>query len=169
MIARGDSETVIIEVTTSSSLQKQTKLAQLAAQVELLPNHRFELATVSTRVSEGQLNIEQSVICNRCKDAAKLIGQGFIDAALLLTWSAAEGMLRLLAQREGLEVIEKDPPLKVLRTVYASGLLEREEYDLILQIAQVRNEVTHGFVSAKVNATQILSVTHLIQGKLRCP
>lgn len=169
MIARSDAETVVIEVTSSNNLKKKPELSELASHVERLPKYRFELVTISTKTSDTQLAIDRSVICRRCDEAASLARSGLMEAALLLLWSAAEGTLRLMARQEGLAVLEKDSPLSVLRTVYASGLLPKEHYDLFLYIAQARNQVAHGFMSDALSRSSILSTVELIQKQWQCP
>jgi len=69
---------------------------------------------------------------------------GHLAAALLLLWSATEGALRLLANREDVE-LESLAPAYVLKRLYMPGLRARAQYQTLDEVMRLRDQVGHGF------------------------
>lgn len=77
-------------------------------------------------------------------------------AGLLVTWAAAEAVMRSACQRHAVELPDYRPATLVGK-LYMEGLLEREEYDDLVHVMQVRNAAAHGFRSnVDVSAVQHL-------------
>jgi hypothetical protein len=68
----------------------------------------------------------------------------------MLLWSATEGILRLLAARENVE-LESLAPEYVTKRLYTLGLLGREQYRILDEAVRLRNQAAHG---AQVSVTR---------------
>jgi hypothetical protein len=80
-------------------------------------------------------------------EATELQQNDHTVAALLLVWSAIEGILRLLAARESVE-LESAAPAYVTSRLYMLGLLDREQYRVLDDAVRIRNRAAHGFQSS---------------------
>jgi hypothetical protein len=85
-----------------------------------------------------------SQIGTSLEEANELQQGGHTVAALLLLWSATEGILRRLATREGVE-LESLAPGYVTKRLYTLGLLGREQYRVLDEAVRLRNQAAHGF------------------------
>jgi len=78
------------------------------------------------------------------EEANELEQRGHVVAALLLLWSATEGILRLLAARENVE-LESPAPGYMTKRLYTLGLLGRDQYRILDESVRLRNQAAHGF------------------------
>jgi len=70
------------------------------------------------------------------------------DAAFLVLWAAAEGVLRKTAECEGIPV-ERLPTSAVLPSLYSFGGLSLEQYERLRALLALRNRVAHGFPASR--------------------
>ena len=84
------------------------------------------------------------------EEANELQVRGHVIAGLLLLWSATEGILRLLATREKVE-LESPAPGYMTKRLYTLGLLGQEQYRTLDEALRLRNQAAHGF---QVSVTQ---------------
>jgi hypothetical protein len=68
------------------------------------------------------------------------------EASFLLLWSALEGALRLAAERAQLPLASL-PPSTLIRELYSAGEISREQFEALLGLLPVRNQLVHGFSS----------------------
>ena len=68
------------------------------------------------------------------------------EAAFLLLWSALEGALRLAGERAQLPLASL-PPSTLIRELYSAGELSREQFEALLGLLPIRNQLVHGFSS----------------------
>lgn len=105
------------------------------------PGWRFEL------IIEGldqPRPLDPSQIENCIGEADILHRSGHFVAALLLLWSGIEGILRLIAIRENLE-LESAAPVYLVQRLYTLGLLARDQYHVLDEAIRLRNPASHGF------------------------
>jgi uncharacterized protein YutE (UPF0331/DUF86 family) len=74
-----------------------------------------------------------------------------LAAALLVAWSAAEAAMRLASKNHEIELPDFRPSTVISR-LYSDGLLERDEYDFLLDCMRVRNAVAHGFYEGRLKS-----------------
>jgi hypothetical protein len=149
LIARGNGESVVVEVKARNEFENNREVAAIEAVVRNRPGWRFELIIDGLDSEEGSLlgphQIETSL-----EEANELQMRGHIVAGLLLLWSATEGILRLLAEREKVE-LESPAPEYMTKRLYTLGLLGRDQYRILDEAVRLRNQAAHGF---QVSATQ---------------
>ena len=108
------------------------------------PGWRFDLVVVNQgegQPIDGETTLPRAV---ELEDAKDLEAAGSLDAAFLVLWLAAEGMMRLLASRAGLP-LERMPTSALIRELYSAGEMAREDYDVAIRLVETRNGVVHGF------------------------
>jgi hypothetical protein len=170
-IARNDGESVAIDVKTSQSLKASTELPRLAQAVQGVPGWRLELVVtnpVHRRIAAPGEALDPSDIQMRFGEAKELAHDGSDTAAMLLAWSAVEGALRLMAQREGI-AIERDAPDYILRKLVVLGLLGHADYRVLRSAAEVRDALVHGFTSPALDRQLVSQVASLGEKLLHSP
>ena len=107
------------------------------------PGWRFELIIDGT-VPEYAQTINPTQIRASLEEALDLQEGEHSAAALLLLWSATEGALRFLADRENVEMESLDPGY-VITQLYTLGLLGLQQYRTLDDAMRLRNRAAHGF------------------------
>lgn len=143
LIATGKGESVVVEVKARNEVENDREVAALEAVIRNRPGWRFELIIDGLDSEDGSLlgphQIETSL-----EEANELQMRGHVVAALLLLWSATEGILRLLAARENVE-LESPAPGYMTKRLYTLGLLGRDQYRILDEAVRLRNQAAHGF------------------------
>ena len=148
LIATGNGESVVVEVKARNEFENNREVAAIEAVIRNRPGWRFELI-IDGLDEDGSLlgphQIETSL-----EEADELQTRGHVVAGLLLLWSATEGILRLLASREKVE-LESPEPGYMTKRLYTLGLLGRDQYRILDEAVRLRNQAAHGF---QVSVTQ---------------
>ena len=154
MVAEGPDDSVVIEVASPERPRTDAYWTQLTDAINQHPGWRLDLV-VSDRLSQAvpkTLPTEQ--IHARLEEGKRLADAGLLDASLLITWSAAEAAMRLASKKYEVEL----PDVRtgtIIGRLYMDGLLEREEYDLLMRLMQLRDRVVHGFKERKLSLAPI--------------
>jgi hypothetical protein len=156
LIARGTSESVVVEIKARQELENEKTLAAIEAALQNRPGWRFELIIDGSKRDPGTL-LGAPQIWTWLEQANELQQKGYLEAALLLLWSATEGVLRLLAARENVE-LESLTPGYVITRLYTLGLMARDQYLVLDEALHLRNQAAHGF-QASVTRQDLANVT----------
>jgi hypothetical protein len=116
LLARKADALYMVEVKARESLP-DPELQQLANAVREQPGWRFELVLLKAESEfPGAEPWSAEEVAERLRRVEGLLKADHAEAALLLTWSAAEATLRLLAAKERLVLERQDAPyiLRVL-------------------------------------------------------
>jgi hypothetical protein len=143
LIATGNGESVVVEVKAGKELENGQAIIALEAALRDRPGWRFELI-IDGSESEHRRSLGAPQIGTSLEEADELQQSGHVVAALLLLWSATEGILRLLAARENVD-LESLAPGYVTKRLYTLGLLGREQYRILDEAVRLRNQAAHGF------------------------
>ena len=81
------------------------------------------------------------------QEAQALYRERRYEAAAMMAWSAAEAIFRRVAQANGLEA-ERKSSGSVLKQLYASGLIDADQYDVFSRTMEFRNAFAHGFTAS---------------------
>jgi uncharacterized protein YutE (UPF0331/DUF86 family) len=148
IVAEGPDESVVIEVNSSGKERGAAYWKELSKVVQRHPRWRLELIMdASKRAIRETMNEE--LIRERLHEGQRLAEQGMLAASLLITWSAAEAAMRLAAKGNEIALPDQRPGVVISR-LYTDGVLEREEYDFLVELFGVRNAVAHGFYQEKI-------------------
>ena len=164
LIATGKAESVVVEVKARNELQDEQVVAGIEAALRNRPGWRFELVIEGWDSEDGRL-LTVPQIGALIEEANELQQRGQLVAALLLLWSAAEGILRLLAAREDIE-LESPASAYVTTRLYTLGLLGRDQYRILDEAVRLRNRAAHGF-QVLVTRQDLASVGNVARDLLR--
>jgi len=148
LLARRGAETVAVEVKRRDELYDLADVSALAGRVENMPGWRLDVVVLpadetgdmpaqSTEPDPDQI---QALVA----EAEAGLRAGAVRSALLVAWAASEAAMREAARRGGLAV-DREPPGFVLKTLFANGIVSREEYDRGQRSSRVRNALAHGY------------------------
>lgn len=165
LIARGPEESVIVEVKIGTRTSAAERLRDVAERVNRQPGWRFSLVFVQPdqpdRITEAQA-APLSLLQQRTHNADALLEAGQTEAAFLLLWSALEGILRLLGDRAHLPLASL-PPSTLIRELYSAGEINREQFDSLIRLLPIRNQLVHGFGSSEnIDVEQLRVLVHAL-------
>ena len=151
IVAEGPDESVVVEVTSPGKERGAAYWKELSRVVQRQPRWRLELiADASKRRTRQTMNKELAK--TRLLEGQRLGEQGMLAASLLITWSAVEAAMRLAAKENEIDLPDERPAVLISR-LYTDGVLERQEYDFLVDAFGVRNAVAHGFDQEKIRRT----------------
>ncbi len=158
LLARRGQEVVAVQVKSRDQLYDLHDLQQSAERLNAEPGWRLDIVVFPP---EGGVEIprdgaEPGVghIQSLAAEASRALGVGVLRAAFLLAWAAVEAAMREAARREGM-AMDREVPHFVLKTLYANGIISREDYDRIENCFSVRNALVHGFAPPAFEAGDV--------------
>jgi hypothetical protein len=107
---------VVVEVKARNEFENEQAVAALEAALRNRPGWRFELIIDRSDSEDGRL-LGAPQIGTSLEEANELQQRGHLVAAYLLLWSATEGILRLLAASENVE-LESPAPGYITKRLY---------------------------------------------------
>ncbi len=149
IVAEGPNESVVIEVKSPRRVRGTDYWKELSSVVQKHPGWRLELVVNDTSVARPPETISKELIRERIQEGQQLSEQGMLAAAVLVTWSAAEAAMRVASKNHEIELPDFRPSTVISR-LYSDGLIERDEYDFLLDCMRVRNAVAHGFYEGRL-------------------
>lgn len=147
ILARRGNEVVVVEVKSRENLRQAPLASELAKAVQAQPGWRFELVIANPEhqipMPGGAEAWQQKEVQKRLQEAQGLFDTGHEEAALVLTWSAAEAAMRLAILREGLPMDRPDAAY-LMKQLAFEGVLSRHDYNVLWRAMELRNAVAHG-------------------------
>ncbi len=104
----------------------------------IVNNHREEELVEASRPLYSEHDIDE-----RLRAGQRLAKRGLHDSALLVVWSALEAILRRLSQAKRLE-LPNETPATLITLLTSEGVLDRDDYDVLIKTLPLRNQVAHG-------------------------
>lgn len=156
LIARGERDSVVVEVKSRADLKGSSRLSELTARVNAQPGWRLDLVVSNPRDPkrlEGSEPWDVADIARRMNESHVLWETGHQNAAFVLLWAATEALLRHLALRENVSVPELEPPRRLINELVARGALSRADYIPLVEASDARNQVVHGIGISEVRAS----------------
>lgn len=151
LVAEGASESVIVEVQSPSRKRGSDYWTALSDALQKHPGWRLDLVLngSSERVAK---TIDERLVKKRLDEGRTLAEQGMLAASLLITWSATEAAMRLASKRNEIELPDTRSATVITR-LYTDGVIEREEYDFLLESMRIRDAVGYGFEQRRIRAS----------------
>lgn len=169
LIARNQEEIVVIEVKSRTNLSGSRDLPAKALAIQEKPGWRFELVVTNPQselIKDEYQPLNTQNILDQLTQTNQLIHLGYYDAALLLTWAAAEATMRLVGEREGIKVNDR-VPFSTAKTLFSLGLLSQEDYQTLEKGVELRNVIVHGYRATTVDSNFIDSMKEVIRRLLQ--
>lgn len=157
LLSKAD-ESVVVEVRARRFLDKDSQARELAGLLRDRPGWSFELVLMDVGeqidAPEDAHPFTMENILEGAAEAERLLASGFIEAALLRAWAAAEASVRLLAEGEDL-LVGRPTPSQLLKRAVMNGLLSREDYRFLLQALGRCNAYVHGFTLPDTGVAEV--------------
>lgn len=169
LLARGDDESVVVEVKRQPDLASEPRIDALAEAVEALPGWRFELVVMrpqppSLEEARDALLSEKEIEL-RVKRGQALVRVGDPGLALAVVWSALEAAFRHYAIQQGVRLKAETAPSLVAECFHL-GLINKNEYRTLKEAAEDRQAVAHGYRTDPIAEGLIGSLADMILGLL---
>jgi hypothetical protein len=167
LIARNNTETVVVEIRSQTSLVEVPQLDAVAQALHNRPGWRFELVVTNPkdqtllRLKDERL-LDRDDIGARLHEARQLSIDEHGEAALLLAWSATEAVLRQLAADAELPV-DLSNTGQLIKSLFVYGVLDQAQYQGLQAGLQARNLVAHGYTPHEFNAQVVEQVIQLAE------
>lgn len=167
MIARNAQESVVFLVKSQKTLAASPELDGIARAVQDKPGWRFDLVVTNPREKVGLATasdhlLNRAEVLTRLQESRELSAQEHGEAAFLLAWSATEAVLRTLAVKEKVSP-ERSTSEAITKNLFAYGLLDREQYETLLEGVKVRNSFVHGYQDPPAYAALLNKLQQLTQ------
>jgi hypothetical protein len=153
LLAQNDQDTVLVEFTSTPDLLAESdRFLQIALAVQALPGWRFELRVSNAKSPAGlepwssSSPLGKRDIYARIGEVQALLQSEHLQAALLVQWTATEAVLRRLASQEEIAYRPSDRK-HLIKQLFSSGLISRQDYDLLLYAASLGLAIILGFES----------------------
>jgi hypothetical protein len=147
LIARRSGDSVVVEVKVGTQVSVAERLRDVAERVNRQPGWRFSLVYANPGQLDQATDAQPAplpVLRERVQNAEALLRGGQKEAAFLLLGSALEGVLRVLGERAQLP-LSSLPPSTLFRELYSAGEIGREQFDTLMRLLPLRNQLVHGF------------------------
>lgn len=163
---------VVVEIRTRTSFNQAPALDRVAEAIEDNTDWRLDLVVANPEgysfwqhPSQSLLNDED--IHYRLQEAQELSLQEHGEAALLLTWSTLEALLRRDAEAKHipLESEHRDNPLHLIKSLFTYGMLDREQYQILKSGVSTQYTMAHGY-RVKKSISELLQDLFMVAGQL---
>ena len=155
ILARGATESLIVEVKQPLSESERERIRTIARRVEGHPGWRFMLVaperTAGGSESLGVKPIEKQQLLDWLREARALVQSGHSRSALLVAWAGLEAAMRVAVSAHSLS--EQADSWKLMRELVSNGLLDRESYLELTDLFRLRSALAHGMQPETIPAS----------------
>lgn len=151
LAAKGDQGVLVAVERNRKEFAAKPAIRDLADVTNRQPGWRFDLVILEAEPAEvrslqGATEPTPEQIDQRLREAEELLKAGTTTAACVVAWGAFEAAMRRVVH-EGYGAM----PNVLLRRLYASGYISREDFSLLDEGHKVSTQVVHGFVPARLD------------------
>ena len=164
IVSRGE-EKVVIEVKSRPSIASAQYLRGLAQAVEEHPGWRVELVMTNPEDALYSAKVEGSLQEHEIRSqlpVARELTVHHPESAILYAWSLAEATLRLLVNKEGLD-LQRPEPLRLLKQLATEGVISKAEYQSLMNAFGLRNAIAHGFKTTHLTPKVVLNMIEVTE------
>lgn len=164
IVSRGE-EKVVIEVKSRPSIASAQYLRGLAQAVEEHPGWRVELVMTNPEDALYSVKVEGSLQEHEIKSQLQVARELTLhhpESAILFAWSLAEATLRLLANKEELD-LQRPEPLRLLKQLATEGVISKAEYQSLMNAFALRNAIAHGFKTTLLTPNIVLNLIEVTE------
>ncbi|MEA5533735.1 hypothetical protein [Crocosphaera sp. XPORK-15E] len=166
VVKKSDHEGYIIEIKSQSS--KQITIDRYKEIAEIVAQHsgwRFLLITGDDQVPINPSNsnslLSWEKIIKKRKTVDNLITLEDQESAFLILWIILEVLLRKQAEKVSIP-IERFSPVSLINHLYSQGELSIEQYNIVINLYNIRNQLVHGFQTVEFNQEILSQLQQLV-------
>ncbi len=169
LIARRDSENIVVEIKTSSPTSFE-KIRHLARALEHRAGWKLQVVYIDLPDPEWQPperlpEITELLARLNALVRAKDDDQGRLQ--FLLLWSIIEAAARHRLSRLNIPPTRRISSSALLKMLLTEGMIEEEQYTVLRRGLAVRNAIAHGFLNQPVDAALFEDLREAARGLLR--
>ena len=165
LIAEGPDESIVIEVTSTDSVERLRELSRVSETIERERGWQFVLVMTNAREPIGpdfpvplaEVDDLQTALGELLDlyELCKNEGGRHSQAVLLSAWAIIEGVLRmyLYTGKDGRQQVRS--PHSLVRDGVMLGFLEMEDGEFLDRMASARNRVAHGALGERVSVDDL--------------
>ena len=157
LIARQKNDSVVIQVLSSRTSKNPAVIQQfknLARAIEQHSGWRLELVMTNPQDAEYLVDVKNSLqeeeIELRLETVSQLLDRNQ-DLAILYCWSLVEAAMRLVAEKEELDLRRFDS-VYLAKLLATEGIVSQSEYQLLMDSLSFRNAIAHGFKTTEISS-----------------
>jgi hypothetical protein len=94
-------------------------------------------------------------------EAEKVTKDGALRSGFVVGWAGLEAAMRRAAQKGGVGGVIGTPPTTLLREVYASGYIPRDDCARVDEARRLRTEIVHGLASPGISSEAVYYLVRL--------
>jgi uncharacterized protein YutE (UPF0331/DUF86 family) len=159
VIALRDDKNLVIEIKHRSGHSENT-LQELAKRFEGQSGWEFRVVWVNPSETQGSLAPQsRETIAKRLGEISSLLEVGFIDSAMLLAWATFEAIGRKMMAKE---FSRPQTPGRLIQILAKEGHITPDESDILRKLADMRNRLIHGELTAAVNQSDVESFIRIL-------
>lgn len=143
LVVTSDQDNAAVTIKTRGALIGSTALSRMAAAIEQRPGWRCELVLVPSDVDREQRLPESADVTRVDALLAQARDLGRSSIAIVPAVAAAENAMLIALGREGLD-LPSPHPSAAMKTLFAYGILSREQYEKLDGAMQIRDDIAHG-------------------------
>lgn len=157
----------IIEVKRRSSLQHDPKIDKIARTVETQPGWSFDIVLVPEPLNLATPSDSRPLGSDRALRSVDLSEQlasmGQPEAALVMSWSACEALLRERVEEESGTSDYGSLTQLLLDSATMYGVISHDGRDYLKSLLPLRNAIAHGFSHAEVDSAAIAELAQFVR------
>lgn len=162
LVARKGDEVRVVEVKTRASLKHSPQIVKLAEAVKTQPGWHFDLILVGdgekVELPDAPVApLDAAAIARRLTFAETALAGAAPESALLIAWSALEGVLRGRLTTDAIVPERTIAPADVFKQAVFHGVITGDDYANWNDLRPQRNAIAHGF-SVKVSPATAASL-----------
>jgi uncharacterized protein YutE (UPF0331/DUF86 family) len=159
VIALRDDKNLVIEIKHRNG-RSEDVLQELARRFEGQSGWEFRVVWVNPSETQDELTVQsRETIAKRLKEISKLLGAGFVESAMLMSWAAFEAIGRKLMAKE---FSRPQTPGRLIQVLAKEGHITPDESDILRQLADTRNRFIHGELTVAASRSDVESFIKII-------
>jgi Holliday junction resolvase-like predicted endonuclease len=167
LVARKGQQVTVVEIKPRSALAADSRIAQVAREIDSMPNWSIELVIVAepelleaptVLASLDEVEIEQ-----RLAEVEELMKSDRWESAFLLAWSALEARLRNSVAADGDSEERVTNTRFLLNQASFLGVLDEDEMSIVRSLYEARNAIAHGFSHSGIGNDEMRELIALVR------
>jgi uncharacterized protein YutE (UPF0331/DUF86 family) len=165
ILAKKGDENVIVQVALNrDDFARRPQWQRLAEMANAASGWRFDLVVLEpeTQIDRAAAEAREpsdKEIALMLDRAERMLNTGDVESACVYAWGALEAAMRRV--RDEAQLHGRNTPREIMGALYSNGFLAKQEFDLLRSSFQVRTQVVHGLVHAKIDPAMVHSVIEI--------
>lgn len=165
-IALSDDENIVVEVRERGGLKRSPRVGELAEALSGQPGWRLKYLLAPSEddllSAKNPASLSTKRIRETLKDSESLCDAGDVVPSFLLAFSALEAAARRAADKYHVKPASPNA-IAALKSAYSAGLMDQDDLDELVRLAEKRNALAHGFSGGRVTKADVRRVSQMVR------